>query len=154
MKKNFLIAGIAGLVLLAQSAFADVITAMTVYTNITSPATVIAGATSNFVSQPFAIQPGRGIGVGWDVTGGGTGNFANSNVTVKVNILQYGTNWPTTAPIVFGFALNDTNSARGYTNLPATLFDGARAVRLENIANGDGTNAITPNRFTLSRGKE
>lgn len=123
----------------------------TTYTNLAIPSTVTAGSTSNFVSQPFTVLPGKTVGFEAVVA---CAAASLSNVTFKVSGSIDGTNFATagggyvTLPTL---TLNGTNDVRWATNWPANYWGGYKRIRVEQIVNGDSAQAITPKSVRLSR---
>ena len=121
------------------------------YTNLTIPATVASGTTSNLVSQPMLVNPGYGIGLEVCSTNG-TSATTLSNCTATINITVDGTNWQSATYA----SLTWTHSSAGtrfYTNFPASMFDGAKAVRVKSVVNNDTNNTATLGSIILSRAR-
>lgn len=116
--------------LASLAAFGQV--ANTRWKSIAAPPMLSASSLSNFVSQPFYLTPGYGLGV--EVTMATT-NAATANVTFYLNLTKDGTNWLTKPPFSAAFPLNGSNTVRLWTNFPATAIDGAVACRIESATN-------------------
>jgi hypothetical protein len=99
----------------------------------------------------LAFSGSHPIGLWATVTS--TNNVSSSNVTVKVDFAydvsggssnaigaSYGTNFTTTAPFVWSFALNGTNNVVAATNIVAGTWEPATAFRVTSVSNGAVSN--------------
>lgn len=109
---------------------------------VATPTNITAGATSNLVVQSVNIRPGRGLALSV-INALGMGN-STSNQTYYVNLSQDGTNYCTTSPLSFSFALNGTNGCNAATNFPFQLFDGFSKAAVWSIKNGDTATNVNP----------
>jgi hypothetical protein len=112
-----------------------------------------AGASTNTF---LAFSGSHPIGLWATVTS--TNNVSTSNVTVKVDFAydtaggntnaingRYGTNFTTTTPFIWTFALNGLNQVTAATNLASSVWEPATAFRITSVSNG----AISNINFTL-----
>jgi hypothetical protein len=112
-----------------------------------------AGSSTNTF---LAFSGSHPIGLWATVTS--TNNVSTSNVTVKVDFAydtaggnanaingRYGTNFTTTTPFIWTFALNGLNQVTAATNLASSVWEPATAFRVTSVSNG----AISNINFTL-----
>jgi hypothetical protein len=102
-----------------------------------------AASTNTFL----AYSGSHSIGL-W-ATVSSTNNVSTSNVTVKIDFAydtaggssnalngRYGTNFTTTQPFTWTFALNGTNQVTAATNILTSVWEPATAFRVTSISNG------------------
>jgi len=115
---------------------------------LTSNQMLLAAASTNTF---LAFSGSHPIGL-W-ATASSTNNVATSTVTVKIDFAydtaggnsnaingRYGTNFTTTQPFTWTFALNGTNQVTAATNIVTTLWEPATAFRITSISNGASSN--------------
>jgi hypothetical protein len=121
-----------------------------VYTNLVVPATIASGTFSNLTSQPITIVPGKGVGLEWSFTGGGTTDVTSPYATNVVQVASdiTGTNFVSLVSVTA--KLNGTTTVTGYTNFPPGFIDSGAQIRVSQVGNGD-TNTLTVNRVRLTR---
>jgi hypothetical protein len=97
----------------------------------------------------IAIDPRYGMGI-MVVMSAAVGNTTTSNLTFQTKVSFDGTTWSTTGAPSFTVALNQSNTVRGFYQIPASTLSAAQYIALDKIVLAATNNATA---ITVSEAK-
>jgi len=139
------LAGVAGLILLLSSIFhlPSSAHAQLIYpkTNSLSSYTNLLAGSNYTANAEILLYRDRGFAL--IATAVATNNSEVGPVRLSFQLSGDRSNYTTTTPLTWTFALNGTNYVRAYTNFPASVVDNLRSAKWTLTTNMLGTNGTT-----------